>query len=169
MEVSVRPWSADDLALLVRLMGDPAMTEHLGGPESEEKIRARLERYMDIEGSGRGKMFVIVAGPDAEPVGSIGYWEREWRGDTVWETGWSVVPELQGRGIATKAVALTLQEARREPTHRAIHAFPSIDNGASNALCRNIGFRLLGEHDFEYPPGNPLRCNDWVIETEDPS
>jgi RimJ/RimL family protein N-acetyltransferase len=168
MEVSLRPWSADDHALLVRLMGDPVMTEHLGGPESEEKIRARLERYIDIEGTGRGKMFVIVAGRDADPAGSIGYWEREWRGDTVWETGWSVVPELHGRGIATKAVALTLGEARREPTHRAIHAFPSIDNGASNALCRKIGFRLLGEHDFEYPPGNPLRCNDWVIETWDP-
>lgn len=168
MQVSLRPWSADDFALLVRLMGDPAMTEHLGGPESEEKIRARLERYIDIEGTGRGKLFVIVAGPDAEPAGSIGYWEREWRGDAVWETGWSVVPELQGRGIATKAVALTLAEARREPAHRAIHAFPSIDNGASNALCRKIGFRLLGEHDFEYPPGNPLRCNDWMIEPEDP-
>src|SRR2546428_9470136 len=77
MEVSLRPWSADDLALLVRLMGDPEMTEHLGGPESEEKIRARLERYIDIEGTGRGKMFVIVAGPDADPAGSIGYWERE--------------------------------------------------------------------------------------------
>jgi RimJ/RimL family protein N-acetyltransferase len=145
-------------------MGDPAMTEHLGGPESEEKIRARLGRYIDIEGTGHGRMFVIVAGPDAEPAGSIGYWEREWRGDTVWETGWSVVPELQGRGIATKALALTLEEARQEPPHRAIHAFPSIDNDASNALCRKIGFRLLGEHDFEYPPGNPLRCNDWVIE-----
>jgi RimJ/RimL family protein N-acetyltransferase len=146
-------------------MGDPAMTEHLGGPESEEKIRARLERYIDIEGTGHGKMFVIVVEPGAEPAGSIGYWEREWRGETVWETGWSVVPELQGRGIATKAMALTLAEANREATHRAIHAFPSIDNGPSNALCRKMGFRLLGEHDFEYPPGNPLRCNDWVIET----
>jgi RimJ/RimL family protein N-acetyltransferase len=164
MQVSLRPWSAADLALLVRLMGDPAMTEHLGGPESEEKIRARLGRYMAINATDRGRMFVIVAGPAAEGAGSIGYWEREWRGDTVWETGWSVVPQLQGRGTATQALALMLAEARREPTHRSLHAFPSIDNGPSNALCRKLGFALVGECDFEYPPGNPLRCNDWVIE-----
>jgi len=140
------------------------MTKHLGGPESEEKIRARLGRYMAIKGSDRGMMFVIVVEPGAEAAGSIGYWVREWRGETVWEAGWSVVPELQGLGIATKALALTLEEARREPTHRSIHAFPSIDNGPSNALCRKLGFALVGECDFEYPPGNPLRCNDWLIE-----
>ncbi len=145
-------------------MGDPAMTEHLGGPESEDKIRARLERYVAIEGSDRGRMFVIVVEPGAEAAGSIGYWVREWRGETVWETGWSVASELQGRGVASRAVALILAEAKREPTQRSIHAFPAIDNGASNALCRKLGFTLLGEHDFEYPPGNRLRCNDWVIE-----
>ena len=26
------------------------------------------------------------------------------------------------------------------------------------------GFTLVGEMDFEYPPGNPIRCNDWQIE-----
>jgi RimJ/RimL family protein N-acetyltransferase len=164
MQVSLRPWTADDLALLEKLMGDPAMTEHLGGPESEEKIRARLERYVGIDGGDRGRMFVIVVEPGAEAAGSISYWVREWQGETVWETGWSVVPELQGHGIASRAVALTVAEAKREQTQRSIHAFPSIDNGASNALCRKLGFTLLGEHDFEYPPGNPLRCNDWVIE-----
>ncbi len=44
------------------------------------------------------------------------------------------------------------------------HAYPSIDNPPSNAACRKAGFELLGEIDFEYPPGNPLRCNEWRIE-----
>jgi RimJ/RimL family protein N-acetyltransferase len=163
-EVTLRQWSADDLALLERLLGDPRMTEHLGGPESPEKLRERHQRYMALHGSGRGDMFVIEVGPGADPAGSIGYWEKEWLGETVWETGWSIVPELQGRGIATQAAALAVGAARQEGTHRSIHAFPSVDNTASNAVCRKAGFTLRAEYDFEYPPGSQMRCNDWFIE-----
>ena len=31
-EYRVEPWGEDDLPLLHRLLGDPAMMEHLGGP-----------------------------------------------------------------------------------------------------------------------------------------
>jgi hypothetical protein len=43
--VRIEPWDAGDLALLEKLMGDPAMMEHLGGPESHEKILDRQSRY----------------------------------------------------------------------------------------------------------------------------
>ena len=36
--VHLEPWGPDDLRLLERLFGDPAMMAHLGGPESPEKI-----------------------------------------------------------------------------------------------------------------------------------
>jgi len=39
---------------LERLMGDPNMTEHLGGPETPEKLRERNDRYARIEGTGTG-------------------------------------------------------------------------------------------------------------------
>ena len=42
--VDIRPWSDRDLELLQRLIGDPVMTEHLGGPEIAQKIRERHER-----------------------------------------------------------------------------------------------------------------------------
>jgi hypothetical protein len=34
----------------------------------------------------------------------------------------------------------------------------------SNALCRSLGFELLGEHDFEYPTGHFIRCHDWRLD-----
>ena len=49
-----------DLSLQERLLGDPAMTIYIGGPETPEKIRERHERY--LRGSGKGQMFVIVVG-----------------------------------------------------------------------------------------------------------
>jgi RimJ/RimL family protein N-acetyltransferase len=47
---------------------------------------------------------------------------------------------------------------------RSMHAFPSVDNPASNAICRKLGFTLLGARDFEFPPGSFMRCNDWRLE-----
>lgn len=100
----------------------------------------------------------------------VGYWEREWRGRRVWETGWSVLPEFQGRGVATSATAAVVERARAEGKHRFIHAFPSVDNGPSNAICGKVGFTLQEEVDFEYPPGNFMRCNNWRLDLfADPS
>ena len=45
-----------------------------------------------------------------------------------------------------------------------MHAFPSVDNGASNAVCAKLGFTLLEALEFEYPPGHPMRCNDWQLD-----
>jgi RimJ/RimL family protein N-acetyltransferase len=163
-EVRLRPWSEGDLWLGARLLGDPEMTKYLGGPETPEQIRARHERWGKMGETGKGRMFVILVGPEGSEAGSIGYWEREEAGETVWETGWSVLPEFQGRGIATRAIAEAVKSAREEGKHRFVHAYPSVDNAPSNAICRKAGFTNAGEFEFEYPPGNPIRCNDWYLE-----
>ncbi len=160
--VSLRPWAQGDHALLPRLLGDPGMTRYLGGPETPEFIRAREERYLVADPEKNG-LFAIIAGPDAKPVGWVGYWESKWRGEAVWECGWNVVPEAQGRGIATQAAALMVTDVRRRGTHRCLVAFPSVDNAASNVLCRRLGFELLGEEDVEYPKGRMVRSNAWRL------
>ena len=156
MTVRLERWADGDRALLGRLLGDPAMTEHLGGPESEAKLDERQERYVHRE-SGMYKVLL-----DGEPVGSVGFWERSWRGEDVFEMGWSVLPEFQGRGIAGRATALALAVAAADPRQRRwMHAFPSVDNGPSNGICRRAGFELLGSVEFEYPKGSFMTCNDW--------
>jgi RimJ/RimL family protein N-acetyltransferase len=152
-------WSADDLWLVTALNGDPEMMRFLGGPESAEKLAERQARY-EQPGSG---MFKIVL--DGAAVGSVGYWDR---GGEVWEVGWSVLPAFQRRGIGAAATALAIEQARTERRHRFMHAYPSVENRASNAICRKLGFELLGPRDFEYPPGSLLRCNDWRLELGEP-
>ncbi|MCO6010491.1 GNAT family N-acetyltransferase [Actinoallomurus purpureus] len=162
-EVRIEPWGESDLDLL-RCLNAPEMTEHLGGPETEEKVLVRHRRYLEPGEEGSGAMFRVVVLPEREAVGNIGYWEREWRGETVYETGWGIVPEFGGRGLATAAGRLVVERARAEGRHRFLHAYPSVDHPASNAICRKLGFTLLGACDFEYPPGRPMRCNDWRLE-----
>lgn len=161
LNINLRSWSEDDLPLLERLMGDPIMTKHIGGPETPQKIKKRLERYCT---DSNIHMFVIVLQPENIGIGSIGFWEKEWLGEFIWESGWRILPEYQGKGIATKAISLIIERAQAEQTHRFIHAFPSIDNVASNIICKKAGFILQKEVDFEYPPGKFMRSNDWCLD-----
>ncbi|MFE3579595.1 hypothetical protein [Streptomyces vinaceus] len=41
------PWAEDDFWLLLR-KNEPAMTEHLGGPETGAKLRERHQRYLAL-------------------------------------------------------------------------------------------------------------------------
>lgn len=104
-------------------------------------------------------MFVVSS--DVGDLGSVGYWARSWQDSWVWELGWSVLPEYQGRGVATQGTLLALAQARSEGTHRFAHAFPSAENKASNAICRKIGFERQGVVQFEYPKGHWMECVDW--------
>jgi RimJ/RimL family protein N-acetyltransferase len=160
--VTLEPWSSTDLPLLKRLMGDPRMTVHLGGPESPAKLRERQSRYEHLEGADR--MFRIVDVESGAGVGSVGFWTKEWRDAEVYEVGWMVVPEFQGRGIAVAATAQAIELARRDAAHRLMHAFPNVDNAPSNAICRKLGFELLGASEFEFPKGHFMRCNDWRLD-----
>jgi RimJ/RimL family protein N-acetyltransferase len=96
----------------------------------------------------------------------VGYWEIELGDQLVWETGWSVLTEFQGQGVATKGTAAVVERARAEQKHRFIHAFPANENGASNAVCRKVGFTLQGEVNLEdrRSPGRFLRFNDWRLD-----
>ncbi|GCE15339.1 GNAT family N-acetyltransferase [Tengunoibacter tsumagoiensis] len=159
--VRIEPWGKDDLPLLKKLLGDPAMTEHLGGPESDEQLIKRQARYERLTESGKGRMFKIVHETTGEAVGSVGYWDSTHNGEEIYEMGWSVLPTFQGQGIAGAAVIQALVIAQYDSKYRFLHAFPSVDNPPSNALCRKVGFTLVEECEFEYPKGNFMRCNDW--------
>ena len=162
-EVGLREWAPDDLWLMERLLGDPHMTEHLGGPESPKRLQERLDDYQRTDQPDSGRMSVIIVGTAGDAAGSIGYWALDWRGERVWEAGWQVLPEFQGRGIATAAVGRVIAQAAAHARHRWMHAFPAVGNAPSNAVCRKTGFTNLGPCDFEYPAGHQMRCNDWTI------
>ena len=200
--IALRPWSDDDLTLLQRLLGDPAMMTHLGGPESPQAIEARHQRYLhpdsaigglfaiavsgerrdqsgDAGGSGTGsgpgeaveagrtvtdERVSPAAGRGEQRVGWVGYWETDWHGGGAWEAGWNVLPAYQGRGVATAATFLMLRRARDDARFRFVYAFPRTGNAASNALCRRLGFELLGIEDVEYPPGCTSPSGIWRLD-----
>ena len=75
-----------------------------------------------------------------------------------------MLPEFQGRGIAGRQPSRRSTQFAPKGKHRYLHAFPSVENAPSNAICRKLGFELLEECDFEFPPGHHMRCNDWRLD-----
>lgn len=173
--ITLQRWGDDDLEVAVRGNAPELMT-YLGGPETPEQVRARAEKYARFAREGTAEMMFVIEAAEAGSaagdeafdggvpgrpriVGSIGYWPTVEDGDEILEAGWVIfVPR---RGFATEAVQAMLAHAAEHSDRRYVHAHPRIDNGPSGALCARAGFELLGEIDFEYPPGHPTHNGDW--------
>ncbi|WP_460773667.1 GNAT family N-acetyltransferase [Microbacterium sp. GXF7504] len=166
VDVVLAPWAPEHLPLLTAA-NTPGMTRFMGGPEPAAHIPRRHERYLAATEPGGTRMFAIVA--DRAPLGGVGYWPVEHDGEPAYETGWHVVPAWHGRGVAraaVRALVATLR-AERAPERRMLFAYPSIENAASNALCRSVGFTALRERDFPFR-GVVLRTRVWMLDLDAP-
>jgi len=144
-----------------RVYTDPVMWTELGGvPELD--LPAKLERDVRAVEADRHWVLVIV-GEDGVVAGTVSLWDHEWQGETIDEIGWMVLPEHQGRGLASAGVAEALRRADEAARWRVLHAFPAATNTPSNALCRKHDFTLRGPIEYEYR-GRTLRVNHWVRE-----
>lgn len=159
--VTLTPWAPEHLPSLIEA-DTPEMTRYLGGPEGDDEVRRRHERYLRSRTSGEAWMYAIVV--DGDPGGGIGFWPIEHDGDAAYETGWNVLPRFQGRGVAGAALhALIRLVAEEAPPRRRLLAYPSVQNEASNALCRAAGFSDLGERDLPFR-GAVLRTRVWSLD-----
>src|SRR5690348_2627391 len=111
--IELQPWSDGDLWVVERFLSDPGMMEHLGGPQSRAQILDAHQRFLTTGRSGEGQMFKVVLVPGSDVAGNIGYWYKTWRDELVYETGWMIFPEYQGRGLASQALAILVGRLRR--------------------------------------------------------
>jgi RimJ/RimL family protein N-acetyltransferase len=157
--MELRPLTSDDHRLYERIYTDPRMWAELGGVV-EQDMAAKLERDVTSVEADRHWVFVIVT-DDGAVAGTVSLWEHEWEGNAIDEIGWMVLPEHQGRGLASAGVAGALRRADEAGRWRVLHAFPATTNAPSNALCRKHGFTLRGPIGYTYR-GRTLSVNHWV-------
>lgn len=159
------PITAEDEDFTVRLECDPVMMHHIGGPRLEADVRASHKRRLDLMEKGEAHMYKIIAEKSDEVFGTIGIWKIDWIGPQTYEMGWFVLPEHQGKGVATEAARLIISQVRSDPGVRYVHAYPTVTNAASNVIARKIGMENQGEFDNGGFAG-VLRCNDWRIDLQ---
>jgi RimJ/RimL family protein N-acetyltransferase len=159
------PLTTGDLKLYESVYCDPVMVRHLGGVVFDRaQLPQKLRRDVESVESGRAWIFKIILDGGAErAAGSVCIWENTVKGESINEVGWSILPAFQRQGLATEAVRAMLDKARAEGRWNVLHAFPSVTNAASNAICRKMRFSLLEEVDLEWA-GCKLRCKHWRLD-----
>jgi RimJ/RimL family protein N-acetyltransferase len=166
MTMELLPYRDEHLALTEALELDPDVMRELGGPAEPDDLPRVHRMRLDTVANGEW-YFAIVPEPGGPPVGTIGIWESTIQGQPLHEVGWMVLPEFQGRGIASEALRTILARARSDPGYERIHAFPGVTNAPSNALCRRAGFIHVEECDVRFRD-RPLRVNHWELDVSGP-
>lgn len=159
--VELVPFTEGDEWLTVALETDPRVMAELGGPWSVEEAKATHARRIQYRKEHGSWSFKIVPEAVGAPVGSVMCWDSEWAGEPISEAGWMVLHEHQGRGYASAALRALLDKELAEHRFGDIHAFPGATNVASNALCRKLGFELVGGGEADYA-GRHFPVNHWV-------
>ena len=160
----LRDVTVDDVDAYVRMRCDPAMMADLGGPLPREGMADKVRRDAEEAAADQSWLKMIVPDPHRPEVvaGSLALWSHDPGDGPLSEIGWMVLPEFQGRGLATRAARALIDKAWEEGRWGDIHAFPATGNGPSNGICRSLGFRLVGEVDMPFAD-RLLRSNHWTI------
>jgi RimJ/RimL family protein N-acetyltransferase len=164
----IRPMTLDDVDELHAIQGREDVTVYLThGPRSREEVVERMPRYTDalrlekdgdwiqpaIEVEGRlvGWLYLNLA--SVEHLGA--------------EIGWTLHPDVHGRGYATEGAAALLDLAFGELGLHRVRAELDPRNAGSIGVCRRLGMREEALHvrDFhdERIPGGWGDTGVWAI------
>ena len=153
MPPSLRPTTLADLPSLFELHLDPDSNKMAGTkPHTEERFRAIWDKILsDPHHEAR----VIL--DNGEIVGTINCFKK----DNQDEVGYWIDRRHWGRGLATQALTLMIQQITRRP----LHATTARANAASIRVLQSCGFRLTGyfngEETDRYTAGE---CATFILE-----
>lgn len=162
--MELRPLAREDHGLYESIYTDPRMWVELGGVLEQDVTENFASAVASVEADRRWVLVIVT--DDGTAAGTVSLWHHDWQGEGIDEIGWMVLPEHQGRGLATAGVTEALRRADAAARWRVLHAFPATTNVPSNALCRKHSFALRGPIDYYYAYGDrTLRVNHWVRDT----
>lgn len=157
-----RCWNESDLGLATGLWGDERVTALIGGPFSEEMIRARLSGEMEHMRENAVQYWPIFLLQSGEHVGCAGL--RPYRvQERIYELGVHLRPRFWGRGLATEAgravVAYGFSDLRAE----AFFAGHNPQNDMSKSFLLKLGFTYVRD---EFYPATGLMHPSYILRKE---
>jgi predicted O-methyltransferase YrrM/GNAT superfamily N-acetyltransferase len=137
--------AGDDFTLPVPLPAGPGPVHF--GPDWPGDVLPMFSRWSGSDVVRRN--FGVVDPFAAQALGAIGV-KGEPDAEGSVEIGCGLAPAARGRGVATAAVGLLLDELRADPAVRRVTAQTVLANAASRRVLEKNGFALVGlSHDDE--------------------
>jgi RimJ/RimL family protein N-acetyltransferase len=151
--LTLSPWAEHDWERLKPIATDPRVMRFITGgtPWSDDQIRSFIERnrttFQEL-GFCRWKLEEKQTG---ELIGFCGVGFLHGEPDP--EIGWWLAADYWGRGLATEAALVALQDAKKRVRLRRIISIAHPDNGASIHIMQKLGLQF--ERQYEYS-GRPV-------------
>ncbi|WP_036830331.1 GNAT family N-acetyltransferase [Phycicoccus jejuensis] len=158
--LTLEPLRVERAEEMASALGDPALHSVIGGrPASADELRARYARQLrgPADPSEEWCTWVVRDGGDGPLVGYVQ--ATLTRDGARAELAWVVGTPWQGRGVARRAAALVLAEARRRGAEVVLaHVRPG--HAPSEAVARSLGMRptdvvVDGETRWSMETGRP--------------
>jgi RimJ/RimL family protein N-acetyltransferase len=143
--IAVRRPADHDVPAITRACQDPDIQRYtlVPSPYSEDDARTFVTRSHQAFDRGTAAPMVVVSPATGEFLGTCGIVDREPH-DLVAEVGYWVAAHARKAGVATAATRLVCRWAFDRLGLERIHLEAAVENAASNAVARAVGFRLEG-------------------------
>lgn len=147
----LRNYRLSDFEDHFRLCADADVMRYLLGGKPMSRLEAWrhmafLVGHWELLGYG---YFVAIEKATGKFAGRIGFTNPEgWPG---FEVGWSILPEFQGRGLATEGGRFLIQYAFDEMGRDHVISVIHPENKASIRVAEKLGEKLEGETDVGMP------------------
>lgn len=153
-QIALRPVAAADLDEIFGQMRDPESVRMAAFTSGDPGDRAAFDAHMATLLSSSDTTFRAIT-RDGLLVGTIGSWISE----GVTEVTYWIDRSAWGQGIATRALALLLDEIPDRP----VRARVASDNAGSVRVLQKAGFRRIGT-EVSFAAGRGTEIEETVLE-----
>lgn len=151
--LALRAFRAADFEDFCRMWANPHVVRFIGGqPVGREDSWTRFLRHVgmwEIMGFG---FFAVIERASGRYVGEVGFQERlralEPAIEGSLEAGWGFVPDAEGKGYATEAMAAALGWADEVHPLRRVTAIIDPAHEKSLRVAEKLGFSRVGEVEY---------------------
>lgn len=138
----LRQMSPDDFNEVFEIRSNPVLMKYIPRPMLKKKEEA-LELISTINNKiieNEGINWAITLKPNNKLLGYIGHYKIKWDHFRS-EIGYMILPEAQGKGIVSEAIAMIVQYGFHEMGMHSIEAIIDPENTASAKVLEKNGFK----------------------------
>jgi RimJ/RimL family protein N-acetyltransferase len=155
----LRPFQAEDLDCMAKLMANPDFMRFSSGTYSREETAAFLEKVLSWQRAGLPSPFAVVLrdsqckiGCNGTLLGYCGFFHQLIDGKKEIEIGYRLHPDYWNKGIATEAASAVRDHAFHDLKLSRVISLIHPENIASRRVAERVGMQFERETVFKGCP-----------------